>query len=83
MTMQCVWFSHTLPGLLTTHLCQYGVYRRFLGSTKTIPLRETVAGEAYCRSPTCDGKVSLYYALKVVLQKSVGQFRQTSNSRAQ
>lgn len=85
--------SHTFPGLLVTHLCQYGVYRRFLGSTKTIPQRETVAGEAYCRSPTCDGEHTLYYELYAALQKSAGKdillttilkkFRQTSNSRAQ
>lgn len=47
----------TLLCLVVTHLCQYGVYLRFLGSTNTIPHRETVAGEACCRSPTCDGDI--------------------------
>lgn len=55
-------FSQTLSDLLFTHLCQYGVYRMFLGSTNTIPQRETVAGEACCRSPTCECKIFLHSA---------------------
>lgn len=59
--LYCVSLSQsvfTSTHLLVTHLCQYGVYSRFLGSTNTIPQRETVAGEAYCKSPTCDGEDS-------------------------
>lgn len=47
-------FSCSLSCLfsINKNLLQYGVYPKFLGSTYTIPALETVAGEAYLRSPT-------------------------------
>ena len=49
----CSWFTRLL------HQVQmYGSYSRFLGSTYTIPHRETVAGEAYCRSATSNSSLT-------------------------
>ena len=39
-------------GISLTHFSQNGAYPRFLGSTYTIPQRDTVAGDAYCKSET-------------------------------
>lgn len=81
-------FNRTLLCVVVTHFCQYGVYRRFLGSTNTIPQRETVAGEAYCRSPTCgdDNLRLITHKLKKMAsweQAWCRLSRQTSKSKAQ
>ena len=36
-----------------SHVLTKGMYPKFLESTNTMPHRDTVAGDAYCRSPTC------------------------------
>ena len=39
--------------LETSQVLTYGMYPKLRESTNTIPQRETVAGDAYCKSPTC------------------------------
>ena len=43
----------TWPYLDASQVLTYGMYPKLRESTNTIPQRETVAGDAYCRSPTC------------------------------
>ena len=46
------------------------MYPRFFGSTNTIPHLDTVAGEAYCRSNTCQKKKHMGKSLGVIFPKA-------------
>ena len=54
--------SDELHCLVETHLFQNGVNLKFLGSTNTIPHLDTVAGEAYCKSPTSKSRAQCFWS---------------------